>query len=62
METQNFYLARWLIFFLLLYLCISFEKVPSEEADILSKLLAEVARDSVPYHFQEPASKVSGGC
>ena len=41
------------------YIC-AFLKVPAEEADILSKLLAEVA--SLPNVVQEPAAaKVSGG-
>ena len=45
--------------FLMLHLCFFF-KVPAEEADILSKLLAEVA--SLPNVVQEPAAaKVSGG-
>ena len=41
----------------------TFLKVPTEEADILSKLLAEVASASAMQNvFQEPAAaKVSGG-
>ena len=35
------------------------EQVPAEEADILSKLLAEVASASEPNLLQEPALKVS---
>ena len=34
--------------------------MPAEEADILSKLLAEVASVSEPNLFQEPAPKVRG--
>ena len=41
-----------------MYLCIS-QKVPAEEADVLSKLLAEVA--GVPNVLHMPAAKVSGG-
>ena len=42
-----------------MYLCIS-QKVPAEEADVLSKLLAEVAGASVPNVLHVPAAKVSG--